>query len=277
MSSINYRRCFGIIYGALLGLLFTGTFQGINHLVLPGVPLYQPPFGMALNILTGALVGLATVGLDAWPESPFRGVLFSSLLGSLLVGVATLLTGQTGAGVWAKKITATLIIFVPIAALLALPLLFLRWMMDREENDYRETGSHFLSRPGPGAFLPVGVLLIAGGMGFFGLYHPMARTVLPRMHTLIQFGQAAAAPALLPMELRPPNVTGFVDYGSGAYELEWDKDETNRFQIPRPNTPFSEQSIVIAHFSNDYLLVCMFPGGSGQVECRDFPPGQSTN
>lgn len=277
MSNTTYRRCFGIIYGALLGLLFTGIMQGINHLVLPGVPLYQPPFGLTLNILAGMLVGLATVGLDAWPETPFRGVLFASLLGALIVAVATLLTGQTGAGVWALKTTATLLVLVPVAALLALPLLFLRWLIDREENDYRETGSAFLSRPGPGAFLPVGVLMIAGGLGLLGLYQPLARTVLPRMHTLIQFGQQAAGPEALPNELRPPNVTGFSDYGGGPYELEWDKDETNRFEIPRPNTPYAQQSIAIAHFSNAYLLVCMFPGGGGQVECRDFLPGQPTD
>lgn len=287
MSKVTYRRCFGLIYGALIGLLFTGVSQSINHLAMPGVPLYQPPFGMVVNILAGILVGFLVVGLDAWPETTGRGILYSCLLAALLVDVALLFIEKIEPGRLGMRITATILIFFPIAGAMA-PLMFLlRWVINQEENAYWETNQALPVQPATRILLPVGILLAAAGLGYFSLYNNLGRTVTPEMHDLIQLGQAAVSnvtspnasaqdPNALPEPLRPPNVNSFSEYGRGDYRLQWDKDETNRFAIPRPNTPFSEQSIVIAHFNNGYMLVCMYPGGDGQVECRDFRPGQTT-
>jgi len=64
----TYRRWAGLILGALIGLAFGGVSQAVNLLFLPGIPLYQPPFGpdgnLLLALLTGALLGL----ICAWVE-----------------------------------------------------------------------------------------------------------------------------------------------------------------------------------------------------------------
>ena len=45
MSIHNYRRLTGLLFGAGLGLMFGLTSQLTNRILLPGIPLYQPPLG----------------------------------------------------------------------------------------------------------------------------------------------------------------------------------------------------------------------------------------
>ena len=55
MTKQTYRRCAGLILGALIGLAFGSVSQGVNSLFLPGIPLYQPPFGPIGNSLLASL------------------------------------------------------------------------------------------------------------------------------------------------------------------------------------------------------------------------------
>ena len=45
----RHPRVFGLALGALLGLVYGLTSQTINRIILPGIPLYQPPLGPAGN------------------------------------------------------------------------------------------------------------------------------------------------------------------------------------------------------------------------------------
>ena len=69
----RYRRMAGLLLGALMGLVFALVSQLGDWFALPGVPLYQPPFGLAGNIVMYTL-GAASLGmLVAWPVSGIRG------------------------------------------------------------------------------------------------------------------------------------------------------------------------------------------------------------
>lgn len=270
MSYITHRRLFGLIFGTLTGLAYGLVSQCGNAVIMPGVPLYQPPLGMfgnlALFTIIGALLGLAA----AWSDTSIKGVLLSSAVGALLLSIVNLLTGQmTGAQIITRKITALLIIFAPTMAGIALLMFVFRWITDREEATYRERYSGFPTNRLARAGIPLLLVLSFALLGLTSIYNAQARSATTRMHTLIQ--QAAPAQQsteALPKPLQPPNVTMFQARGRGAYQLQWDKDETNKYAIPRPAG--SDQSTVIAHFDNGYLLVCLFATQGGDPECRDF-------
>jgi hypothetical protein len=278
MSHHNYRRLFGLLLGSLTGLIYGLVSQTLNTLIMLGIPLYQPPFGMAGNLALCILIGAVLGLVDAWSEVGARGVIWSSVLSTLLVSVATLLSGGTGANILTMKVTAVIALLLPMIGLLAPIMIVFRWIVSREENAYREKLAGFtlpiLHRVG----IPLALLILSAWVGTASLLNDTAQAVLPRMQALIQQGQQAAASttdssganAALPAPLQPDNVTQFIQRGQGSYALQWDRDENNRYAIPRPPGP--DQSTVIAHFDGGYLLVCVFSGPDFPPECRDFTP-----
>lgn len=270
MSSSTYRKLSAL-------LIFTGACfayilvsQGINHVFMPGLPLYQPPFGPLGNILLGILVG-ASVGLVlGWFETGGVSVLLASLLGALFMAIATLLSGKDDSVTQAHRLTATLIIFVPIAGALAPGLILFRWLTGREVMAYREAQKGHPNPPFQRYFWPVATLLVCAGFGITSLYPELGRSAAPRMQDLIQQGMRSQSAEKLPASFRSPDVNMFSEKAKGPYTLQWDPDKTNQFAIPRPVTNFAEQSTVIARFANGYILACMFPGKNSQPTCRDF-------
>ncbi len=113
-------------------------------------------------------------------------------------------------------------------------------------------------------------MLAAGVLGFFSLYNDLAQAIILQMDVLIRQGRQAQSTDALPAPLRPPDVTRFLEKSSLPYTLQWDKDDQNRFAIPRPAGSAYSASIVIARFENSYLLVCMFPSKTTLPTCRDF-------
>jgi hypothetical protein len=259
-----YRRKTGLIMGAVIGLAYGAVSQGVNHVLLPGMALYQPPFGMAGNMFLAVLLGAIFGAASAWPEAGFKGVFLSSLLGAVAISIPTLLTGNMNPELWPMKSVAVLLIFVPTGAVLAPFLIFFRWLV------VYETEASFGPPTWQRTALGLGIILAAGGLGLFGMYPEQGRQVLPRMQALIQAGVQSGGGESLPAPLRPEGVLYFQSQAQGAYSLEWDSDPTNRFAIPRPATSPFDQSIAIAHFENGYLLVCMYPNLSAEPECRDF-------
>ncbi len=269
MSHHAYRRWFGLLFGALTGLIYGLVSQTLNRFILPGIPLYQPPLGMFGNLFLYTLVGAVLGLVDAWPEVSARGVIYSSLLTTLLACVTILFSGQTEAGGWGIKIAAVIGIFIPVIGFLAPFLVAFRWAISREENVFREKRAGFNMPVLQRILLPLALILFMVWVGTASLLNNTAKTALPRMHTLIQQGQAAvSASAQIPAPLQAKNVTMFTQRGQGSYTLQWDRDDTNRYAIPRP--PGSNPSTVIAHFDNGYLLVCVFAGEDNPPECRDF-------
>lgn len=269
MQSATYRRWFGLFFGAIIGFVCLLVSQTVNHLVLPTIPLYQPPFGMWGNIALGTLLGMLLGLLTAWSDTGVRGVIWSSLLGALAVTIPLLLTSSQSMHTQIIKITAVLIIFIPTAALLAPALMLLRWEITREEDAFREQRNGLLTTPLARLALPASMLVVAALLGLTVLYNDLAQSAMPRMQAILQQGQVAPDAASLPAVLRPPNVESFSAHAQQPYALEWDKDDDNRYAIPRPATNTFDQSIVIAHFADGYRLVCLFYDTTSDPECRE--------
>ncbi len=274
----SYRRWFGLLIGTITGFAYALISQGINHVIMPGIPLYQPPFGAFGNILLFTCIGTAIGAATALMESGAASVLWSSLLGALFMAVATMLTGRNESVSWSHRAAAIILIFMPTAGALAVPLIVFRWIISREEQAYRETHAGLLAfRQQPGLrrllrrnALPVGLVLLAAVLGLTAMYNDFGQAVTPQMHRLIQQGMQAQSREALPAAIQPPDVGQFRERAEGPYTLQWDKDEKNQFAIPRPASNMGDQSTVIARFANGYLLACMFPGKTATPTCRDF-------
>lgn len=265
-----YRRQFGLVLGMVTGFAAGLVFQGINHLLMPGTPLYQPPFGALINTLlcmaAGGLLGLLT----AWPDVSVKGILLGSFLATLIILAVTLVTGQTDSTAISQKSFVLMFILVPLMGLMAPVLVFFRWIVSREEMSVIEAKAGFQTSHISRLIMPILLILLAGLLGLTGVQPKMARAVLPTMHTLIQSGQMAQRIEMLPEPLKSQDVMKFLEQGRGKYELEWQKDEQNQYLIKRPLAPLDQQSIVIAHYENGYVLICRFPGETGPPNCKDF-------
>jgi hypothetical protein len=77
------RAVFGLIFGMILGLAYGLISQWINHIFLPGVPLYVAPPGRFATIILMMLAGGGLGFLAAWPKEFFLGVLISAVIGTI--------------------------------------------------------------------------------------------------------------------------------------------------------------------------------------------------
>lgn len=265
----THRRAFGLLLGALTGLIYALVSENINTLIMPGIPFFRPPFGPVGNAVLGFLVGALLGFITAWAETGAKGVILGSLTGSLILALATLLTASGGQS---DILLGLAIVFIPAAAVLAPVLILFRWLVNREEMAYRETMTwkppSRLSRLGP----PVLVLLLAGAAGLTSMYNDLGRAVVPRMDALIREGQQSTNTEALPAPLQDERITAFDEHAHQPYTLQWVKDDENRFSIPRPNVSQFDQSTVIARFADGYLLACVYPTPTMEPRCKDFPP-----
>ena len=267
-----YRRRLGPALGATLGLAFGLVSQYGNSVLVPGIPLYHTLFGPAGNLLfcvaVGAVLGLVT----AWPNNAFVGAIAGSFAGALLFEVAIILTGENTPNVVAGKTASVLLTFLPLAAILALPICIFRWVVSKEEKARSEgasTGS-LVHRWGTAAariLRPVLLVVIAAAWGALFLYPTLGRLVLPRMNAVVQAGLSAADPAALPAEFQAIDVAGYPQQAKGSYTLDWQGDRLGRFAIPRPLVNEEEQSAVIARFDNGWSFVCLFITPDAKPRC----------
>jgi len=269
----SYRRSFGLLLGALIGLTIGLVTQGINHILMPGVPLYQPPFGAWINGLLCFALACVLGILTSWSNTSAIGVFLSSLFGALVISASTMASGQTDAAAQSQKAFALILISGSVIASLVPVLVIFRWIVNREETARTETLAGFKIPVLRRWALPVLLVIIAGSLSLTAMQNKMARAVLVNMHDLIQSGLQAQTQDALPEPLRSQAVSRFLEQGQGTYLLEWDKDDLNRYYVSRPSTDLTRQSTVIAHYSNGYLLVCKFPDETGQPRCKDFPTG----
>ncbi len=237
-------------------------------MLVPGIPLYHTLFGAAGNLLLcvaiGAVLGLVT----AWPNNAFVGAIAGCFAGALLFEVAIILTGENTPNVVAGKTASILLTFLPLAAILALPIGIFRWVVSKEEGA-RVRVSTALPRWGTAASRPQPVLLVvmAAAWGTLILYPERGRLVLPRMNAIVQAGLSAADRAALPAEFQAIDVPGYPQQAKGSYTLDWQGDRLSRFGIPRPIGNEEEQSAVIARFDNGWSFVCLFITPDAEPRC----------
>ena len=86
------RRVFGLALGPLLGLVYGLTSQTINRIILPGIPMYQPPLGPAGNTLLIALPGAMLGLVAAWPPGSIRGTFAASTVAAALITFVSFLS-----------------------------------------------------------------------------------------------------------------------------------------------------------------------------------------
>ena len=276
MDDHTYRRLFGISLGAGLGLAYGLVSQLINRVFLWGIPLHQPPFGPLGNILlclgVGALLGLVT----AWPANLYLGILAGCATGALLIVLSVMIAG-IGLSLLAAQATLMLFIFLPVAALIALPIGLHRWAVEKQlesRPDRLIPGQEI--KPVAWRALPsLLLLLLVVIAGVLSLYPKRGRIAVARMEAIVQAGLAAADQAALPVEFEGEKVQvlkvdGYPERAKGRYSLDYEGSELGRFGIPHPLGSELSQSAVIARFDNGWRFVCLFITATADARCAPF-------
>ena len=258
------RRTLGAIFGAAVGLVYALVAQNINALVLPGIPVYQPPPGrftaILVTIILGGLLGL----IAAWPEDAIPGVLYSALAGI----VVTSLYSMSLAGGGDRQILGMLIIFIftflPRAIFFIPMSAMIRWAVNVWQAEL-QTVTFSVKK----LALSLGlVLLLAGVVGLFSLYPRQGREALVATQALLQQAQQSTSAAGLPDEIKA--VDGFSQAGVGSYTLRL-SDNPDRLPISRPPASYEEtEYAVLVKFENGFRFACVYGRPGTPPICRAY-------
>lgn len=262
----RFRRWRGAILGLGLGLIYGLASQYVNTLLLPGIPLYQPPFGAALNVLLYTGLGLLLGGVAGWPESTAVGVVWGAILTSVAVEVTSYFTGDLDKNSAAAKFVLLLFLFLPVMGA-AVPFLYLlRKAIDQMIETYKNKRSFLRAAPMV-ALLTAGMLALAS----INIIPADGRVVLPQMQAVLQGALRAGSTAALPAYLQPPDVKDFMQHTGASYQLEWTKTNLTRYMIPAPAVHSDQHSVAVAHFSDGWVLACLYVQPTQPTsECRVF-------
>jgi hypothetical protein len=265
MSIHKYRRLAGLLFGAALGLAYGIASQLVNRLLLPGIPLHQPPLGPFGNSLIAALVGALLGVLCAWPESSLTGTFGAGAVAALALLIGNALLAEPASGTLATRLLASMVLILPFWALLVLLLAALRWAVNKLVDAHAD---HLPLRTG--VVVPVVLLLIVSTAGAMAVYRGEARTLLAQTHALLRAGQAAATAEGLPAPLAVPAAGSFPENGRGPYALSWQQQGIEKFRIARPAENFDNHSAVVAHFRSGWNLVCLYITPERPPLCQAF-------
>jgi hypothetical protein len=265
MSIHQYRRLTGLLFGAALGLMFGLTSQLTNRILLPGVPLYQPPLGPLGNIVASLLAGALLGVICAWPESSIYGTFSASAIAAAVILVGNAVLAEPGRSTLGMRLLTSIVLILPFWALLAILIAALRWAVNKLVDAHAD---HLPIRAR--ATVPVVLLLIVGLVGAVPTYRGEARTLLAKTHALLREGQAAASVEALPAPLRVPAVGVFLEAGRVPYALSWQQQGIEKYRIARPIENFDNHSAVVARFKNDWNLVCVYITPERPPLCQAF-------
>jgi hypothetical protein len=261
----RYRRIVGLSLGALAGATYAAVHQVGDRLVIPGAPLYQPPFGLAGNVLVFALVGGLLGLIAAWPRSGVAGTFLAAGVSALtIVGASYIAAGASAGQNVLFNMFNGMILALPFWGLLVPLIGGLRWVVSREEEAKRD-GQPRLRR----AIAPLILLLVIGLASLTALYGNDARVLIVKTNQLLQGVQATGS---VP---EPLSYTALATRGQGPYELSWERERIERFRIPRPAGNLGQHSVVVARFNNGYNLVCLYVNLTEPPLCQDvevIPP-----
>ncbi len=102
------------------------------------------------------------------------------------------------------------------------------------------------------------------------LYRVETRQSLLRFDAMLARAQRAGAAGSLPPWLQAADVGGFLEHARGAYTLQHEADNIDRFRIPRPGLNFDNQQALIARFASGWSLVCIYPTPDTDPSCKGF-------
>ncbi len=257
----RYRRVAGLALGALLGVVFGVVSQTINRLALPGVPLYQPPWGLLGNALLAALIGAGLGVIAAWPASGVHGTALASAVSAVvIVGGSLIQARPTGTAAAAVALTGVMLV-LPFWGLLVPLLAALRWGAGRQEEDHRDR------QPVAVRLRSVAVLVLFVGLAAaLALYPAERRIMLRATHSLLQ----AARQGSLPDSLRTPEAGPVLQHLTQPYTLAWEREGIERYRIPRPGRNFDLHAVVVARFADGWNLVCLYVVADEPPICHGF-------
>lgn len=258
------RRRHGLVTGVAAGLVFGIISNGANPLLLSGIPLYQPPFGMVGNtILWAAVCGLLGV-ISAWPNSSIYGVAIASLTAGFMLQVSTVLSGNTNLDLW-KKIVAVASLYFPFSAM-ASPLAgMLRWSVNEQREWYTNLWFSWKRLR-----VPLMLIIVVGGLAALWIYPPDGQDIIKRMHNFVQQGLQSTSPANLPPALQDPLVGSFQTKATADYSLDFTRQDLNRFLIPYAPMGDFQPAAAIARFSSGWSLVCLYVNPAENPFCKGF-------
>ena len=256
------RRMTGAVISFFMGIAFVTVTETVNRILLPGLPLYTPPPGLPWSALIGGMIGLVIGLIASWTGTPHLGVFSASLTGALIINAYNLILSPKADTSAASLIAILLGVLPSTTAFIAVAIIFFRWALDRQQAAVQDKRS-LLLRVG----IPALLILFSAGIGWTQQYPPYARTVILRLHALVEKGLAAQDDSALPPELAPGKLEGFRQNAAARYTLQWDRDPNNRFQIPRPGNTEGRESVAIARFENGWMLVCLYPRPDWEPRC----------
>lgn len=265
MTKTTYRRLNGCIVGGLIGLILTLTSMLVRVIPLSNLPLYLPPLGLVVNSLLGMAAGMLLGLVSAWTDSSEPGPIIAAGVGAIAFLLIAFISGQTPLFMVPATLVTTIFLMLPFGAML-LPLTALIRVAVNRWADYRRN-SIFQPRRWVWTFL---LLAAAFGAGNLFRLSPEAQIMLRREQTLIQAGLQSSSADALPQSLRGPEMADFLGHASPNYELEWQNKNLSLYGIPRPAMPEYEMGVVIAHFDNGWVLVCLYPNTELDPRCRGF-------
>jgi hypothetical protein len=263
------RRRHGLVIGLAAGFVFGLIANAANPLLLPGIPLYQPPFGWLGNTLlwmaTGGLLGL----ISAWASSSVYGIVIGSLVAGLLLQLSSLLSSNLSA-LLGLKLIGVAGLFFPFAALASPLLMLLRWAANEQREWYQQRWFTWKRLRVPLVFL-----VATGGLALLWLIPPDGQNVLKRMNSLVQQGLQSGSPSSLPAALQDPLVGPFRDRATPGYSLEFSRQNLTRFQIPYAPQGDFQPAAAIARFSSQWTLVCLYVNPETAPFCKGFDNRES--
>lgn len=259
----RYRRAAGLIIGALVGLVFGLTSQGINSFMLPGLDFYQPPFGPIVNavlcFLSGALLGL----VSAWPQESPLGVFLASIAGALIVFAVTLADPQLDSRVGAGLLAMLVFLALPFAAAIVPIAVGLRWAANKQEDAFRSK-----YRVWGRILAPLVLLIAAGGLAATALYPSQARPRLLQTNDMVKASRAASNTGALPPPFQVEAMDGLLDHVQRPYTLEWNRQFDRYGSVISPNVDMRDQSIVVVRFEDGWTFACLFVGRDAEPLCK---------
>ena len=259
MDYNSHRRRTGLIIGLALGSGYSLSTNLINHLALPGIPLYTPPPGTFGLIVVTTLMFGALGMLAAWTDESLPGVLLSGLAGSIISSIWILINGTDKSATFALLALVFLprmFFYLPFGALV-------RWLIYK--LDQPTTRPIAPVRRLVPVFLAFIFLIYAGS---FALLPKETRGALVKTEALLKKGMQATARDELPKPLQP--VTGFIQNANGEYNYLIGSDP-DVLPVQRPVVEYGEvEPFIIIKFENGFRFGCVFSPPYIQPACIDF-------
>jgi hypothetical protein len=258
------RRVLGIIFGMIMGLVYCAVTQWINSIYLPGITFFAPPPGRFVTLIIYILGGGALGFLVTWPEEFLLGVVISSVSGTLVSSLVSLLIESGTPDVIIGNAAVLLITFLPRVFFFVPATILVRWVVSIWEKETLYAPFSLKKRLGSL------VLLVALGMvvGAFSLYPTQTRMTLTNLNELILAGKQATSAASLPVPLQ--TVDGFVQNSDGPYSLLILSDST-QVPIQRATVGFAQDELTIeVLFANGFRFGCVYIPTEKQPSCVHY-------